>query len=355
MVKQYTEDISVSEPVRARYVEGIDTLVERMREQASKRRREFVSPEKMAADREYYRGEYIKTLGLDVLQDVFGRGVPEYEISFVGEDELCKIERLILIIEGDICFTGLLLTPHKREEKAPLVVMSHGGGGSPELCCDLIGSNNYGGVVRKLLAEGCIVFAHQLLKWNLSAQYCEVSKIPLYTTKYNPSETDNALKQCGTSLVAFEIYSISRAIDLLLSRDDIDEKKCGMLGLSYGGFYTMYTMAYDARIRIGWSSAIFNDRIKYCWTDMVWMGSATKFLDSEVAGLCAPRKLICDVGKDDTVFTYDTAKKIFPDTRAYFEASGVSENITLNLWNGGHRFDMSNFNYFVENLLGELE
>lgn len=276
--------------------------------------------------------------------------MPQSETSFVGEDELCRIERLILTIDDGIVFTGLLLTPHRREKKAPVVIMSHGGGGSPELCCDLIGPNNYGGVVRRLLSEGCVVFAHQLLQWNLSPTLCEVSNIPSYTTQYDRAKTDLALKHCGAGITSFEIYAISRALDLLLARPDIAAKQCGMLGLSYGGFYTLYTMAYDKRIRVGWSAACFNDRVKYNWSDMVWAGSAGKFTDPEVAGLCAPRRLLCDVGKSDTVFTWETAEKLFRETQAYYDASGVPENLTLNLWEGGHRFDCSGFDAFMKAL-----
>ncbi len=350
MIKQYTEDISVSEPVRRRYVEGIDALVERMRAEADRRREAYVTPEKMAHAREVYRNEYRRLLGLDILCEVFGAGAPRYESTFVGEDDLCRIERLVLTIEGDICFTGLLLTPHKRKAKAPAVIMSHGGGGSPELCCDLIGHNNYSGIVRKLLSRGCVVFAHQLLQWNLAAKLCEVSKIPMYTTHYDRAKTDVELKHCGVGITSFEIYAITRAIDLLLAREDIDAERCGMLGLSYGGFYTLYTMAHETRIKVGWSAACFNDRMKYAWNDMVWSNSAARFLDPEVAGLCAPRRLICDVGRTDTVFTYDTAEKLFPHTQVYFDAAGVSKQLTLNLWEGEHRFDLNNFEAFV----GEL-
>ena len=126
-----------------------------------------------------------------------------------------------------------------------------------------------------------------------------------------------------------------------LAQSFIDEKRCGMLGLSYGGFYTLYTMAYETRIKSGWSAAFFNDRTKYCWQDFVWKDSAGRFLDAEVAGLCAPRRLWCDVGATDTVFSADGVDELFPRVKAFYEASGAPSEVRMNLWEGGHRFSDS--------------
>lgn len=336
----YTEPLSASEPIRKIYADSVSNADALLKLAAKLRRERLVTPKRMAAHREEFRSEFASMLGIDICREVFGVGIPEVERYPVGEDELCRIDRILFTICDGVRFTGLLLLPKNREERAPLVVMSHGGGGSPELCCDIIGKNNYGGVVRRLLSRGCVIFAPQLLLWNLAPALCD-SAIPQYSTPYNRIESDNSMKQSGASIAGFEIYEISRALDWLLSRDFIDPEKCGMLGLSYGGFYTLYTMAYETRIKSGWSAAFFNDRTKYAWKDFVWKDSAGRFLDAEVAGLCAPRRLWCDIGATDAVFSADGVTELFPRVEEFYDAAGAPTKVRMNLWEGGHRFSDS--------------
>lgn len=339
MLEHYTEPVERSEPMRKLCADSISNAAALMKLAAQIRRERLVTPELMTKHREEYREEYAKMLGIDVCREVFGKGAPRTELSFVGEDGLCTIQRIIFTLCDGVRFAGLLLIPRQKSPKAPLVVMSHGGGGSPELCCDLVGKNNYGGVVRRILARGCVVFAPQLLLWNTTVK--DNDAIPLCSTPYNRRTSDVELKQCGASIAGFEIYEISRALDWLLAQSYIDPEKCGMLGLSYGGFYTLYTMAYDTRIKSGWSGAFFNDRTKYGWPDFVWKDSAGRFLDAEVAGLCAPRRLWCDIGMTDAVFSSDGVSELFPRVQAFFDAAGAHGEVRMNLWEGAHRFSDS--------------
>jgi dienelactone hydrolase/uncharacterized protein YoaH (UPF0181 family) len=337
MSGNYIELLSASEPIRKIYADSVSNAVAVLRVAANIRREHSVTPSAMARRRDEYRAEFAKMLGIDTCQEVFGKGIPSAEVTKVGEDSLAVIERIKFKICDGVHFTGLLLKPHQRAVKAPLVVMAHGGGGSPELCCDIIVPNNYGGIVRRMLARGVIIFAPQLLLWNLKSATAD-GNIPQYSTPYNRAATDNEMKQCGTSIAGFEIYEITRALDYLLAENYIDPEKCGMTGLSYGGFYTLYSMAYDTRIKSGWSAAFFNDRIKYCNPDFVWHDSARRFLDAEIAGLCAPRRLWIDIGKTDSVFSNDSISDLLTRVRNFYSASDALPALRLNLWNGGHRY-----------------
>ena len=350
MTELYTEPLSASEPMRKLYADSVSNAVAVLRVAAKLRRERLVTPRLMARRRDEYRDEFIKLLGIDVCREVFGAGVPAAEFTPVGEDELCVIKRAKFKLCDGVYFTGLLLLPRQRAAKAPLVVMSHGGGGSPELCCDIIGNNNYGGVARRMLARGVIVFAPQLLLWSLTPAE-PGSPIPQFATAYNRFVSDVELKQCGTSMAGFEIYEITRALDFLLNESYVDPVRCGMAGLSYGGFYTLYTMAAEPRIKSGWSAAFFNDRTKYCQSDFVWTDSAGRFLDAEVAGLCAPRRLCVDVGREDTVFSSDGVEDHFSRAADFYSAANASAELRLNLWDGGHKFsDGEAFDFFLEGI-----
>lgn len=333
----YTEDICISEPIRKIYADSIDNAVVLLRQAANARREALITPMHMTASREAFREKFIQLLGIDICRDVFGTGVPDVELTAIGEDIAASVSRVKIKLTDGVIFTGLLFIPRCHDEKMPLVIMSHGGGGSPELACDIIRPNNYGGVARSLIDHGIAVFAPQLLLWNLHPSRCG-GNIPHYETTYDRKASDNALKQCGTGIAGFEIYCLTRTLDWLTTCDFIDSSRIGMAGLSYGGFYTLYTMAADLRIRSGWSAAFFNDRLRYCWSDFVWKDSGGQFLDPEVAGLCAPRKLCIDVGLEDKVFSSTGVDKLFPRVAEFFRASEAADQVRLNLWEGGHRF-----------------
>lgn len=335
--KYYSEPPEASEHMRALYAESIANAERILRSAAAEEREANVTPGYIAENREKFRKEYSEKMGMERCREIFGSGVPEAETTKIGEDEYADISRVKLKIADGVYFTGVLFVPKKRAEKAPLAVMSHGGGGTPELCCDMIGQNNYGGVPRRLTEEGVVVFAPQLLLWNLAPKLTE-SNPPQFGTGYNRNETDSKMRHSGGSVAAFEIYAISRSIDWLSAQEYIDGDRIGMLGLSYGGFYTLYTMAYDKRIKTGWSAAFFNDRSVYCWRDYVCDGSARRFSDPEIAGLCAPRRLCVDIGREDTVFKAEYAAGLAEKTAEFFKAAGAQSNLRFNEWDGGHRF-----------------
>ncbi len=349
MEKQYKEPLEASEPIRKLYRDSIDRAIEIMYEYSKTERKGNITPEKMACEREQMRQAFSDQVGIERLIEIFGDGTPECEFTYVGEDEMANVERVKIRIADGVYFTGILLTPKRINEKAPLAVMSHGGGGSPELCCDMLGNNNYGGSVRRMLEKGIIVFAHQLLLWNLKPVLCE-STIPQYTVPYNRMEVNRKMTHCGTSIAGFEIYCISRALDCLLALPHVDKDRCGMIGLSYGGFYTLYTMAYDTRIKVGQASAAFNDREVYDWHDMIWHGSAAAFSDSEAAGLCAPRRLIIDIGREDSVFNYKSGKALAGRVRDFYLASGAEDNLHFNVWDGAHKICPDSLELFIKYL-----
>ena len=67
--------------------------------------------------------------------------------------------------------------------------------------------------------------------------------------EYDRVKINNDLKRFGLSITAIEIKGIMKAIDYLIENEAFDKEKIGMTGLSYGGYYTLYTMAAEKRIK----------------------------------------------------------------------------------------------------------
>ena len=125
-----------------------------------------------------------------------------------------------------------------------------------------------------------------------------------------------------------------------------------MMGLSYGGYFSLHTAAVDKRIKSIYAAGFFNDRTKIVFDDWTYDNAAHKFLDAEVAALCAPRRLQIDVGKSDPVFDY--APSVAEGKRAaeYYTQFNAADNFRFTLWDGGHRFDESEagFDFFFDGI-----
>lgn len=325
----YQSIVKSGDIYRKNYIDGIEAYITRKKNDGYAERERFMPASALPRRLEEFRSKYVQMIGLDRLVD---EECPESGITLIGEYEDCEIYRVVVYVTPEIPFSGILFKPLLLKT-APLIIAQHGGGGTPELCSDMNGKNNYNGMVRRLLKRNVSVFAPQLLLWNVSGRS---ETAPKHDIPYNRKSIDTALKQLGTSITALEIKGIMKSISYLSGFDFIEKDNIGMTGISYGGYFTLYTMAADKRIKAGYSNAAFNDRNKYNFSDWCYNNASKTFHDAEVAALCAPRKLYVSVGKQDEVLGYDTAVLEAERVGKFFEAFDCPENFVFDLWDGGH-------------------
>lgn len=323
--KEYWEAPAAADKYRQAYADGIEAFLSEMNRTAEARRRDAFCPENQEENRALLR----KMLGMELF-DTPAFLPPSAE--YAGDTDLAHVYRITLYITGQIPFYALLMLPQGVTTPCPLIIAQHGGGGTPELCSDLYGKNNYNHMVRRCLQRGAAVLAPQLLMWaQKEIETQRAHPIPIDRTK-----TDAALKRFGSSITALEITGIQRCLDYVSAMPEIDENRIGMVGLSYGGYFTLHTMALDTRIKAGYSAGAFNSRDKHCLTDWSYHSSAWLLQDAEIAALCAPRKLYIQVGMEDSVFDYRTAVTEAQQAQAYFAQLGAETSFQFDLWPGGH-------------------
>ena len=323
----YTEEPTTANRYRQEYSDSLYSYINKLRHNSNSKKDAFMPPEEFAKNPEFYRNKYVQMLGYPLTDYTYK--VPEGKEEFVASDDLGDIYRVSIETLPDFKFYGMIMIPKKAsvDGKYPLVICQHGGGGTPELCSDIHGKNNYSHMTRRMLEYGACIFAPQLYLWNSGT----------YIIPQKRGEVDRELKRYGSSLFGLEIYCIRKAIDYMTSKEYIDADKIAMHGLSYGGIYTVYAMAAEPRIKAGYSCGGFNDRSEpTVLQDVCFRNSGNTFMDGEIAGLCAPRPLYIDVGKADPVFNWQTAQKEFERAVRYYDALNVLENIKLNVWDGGH-------------------
>ena len=329
---QYSESPGAANKYRVRMLGEVHALVRREQRKADRRRSRFFAPDLMSvAGYESsvceYRKELVQMLGWPLTEAVRD-GIPSASIKAVGEDTLGRIARVWVETLPGVHTYGLFFRP-RGKGPFPLVVSQHGGLGTPELCSGFFGSGNYNDMTRRVLRRGVAVFAPQLLLWGPDT----------FGPKYDKDAIDRRLKQLGGSLAALELHRISRALDYFAGQKDIDPARIGMIGLSYGGFYTLFAAALDPRIRVAISSCFFNDRKTYDFPDWSWFGSAHRFLDAEVGALVCPRPLYIEVGKKDELFDVRRARPEARRLAAIYRKLGVSERFRYKEHDGGHELD----------------
>ena len=316
----YEEPADAGNGYRSAYLDGIRALLRDRRAEAEAVRHAF--GETIRDDREKARRDFRAMLGWPL--DESPRPILSVREIPVFEDGGVLITRAVLELFPGFPFYGILFR-HKTENPLPLVISKHGGLGTPEICSSFFDSANYNDMSVRLFRRGVHVFAPQTLLW----------ESPRFGPANERSEIDNSLKQVGSSITALEIYSISRCLDWL-SEKDFTDGRFGMAGLSYGGFYTLYTAAAEPRIRAGLAVSHFNDRIRHNWHDKVWFGSAFRFLDAEVGALVCPRYLRIEVGNRDPLFDAADAEKEYEVLKGYYREA--PDKLEFHVFDGVHEF-----------------
>lgn len=301
----YREREDYGNGFRKTYQEGLQTLL-RQRQKASVEQRNMLH-DQIREDPDAFRDIVRQTLGWPLTEA--RTGIPNVRQHFVAEDSLCEIYRLQVEILKEVWMYGILFL-QKGKEKRPLVISQHGGLGTPEFCSGFFDSENYNDMTRRILRKGVHVFCPQLYLWDDS----RFSNQPKDRIK-----DDILLKQVGSSITAVEIYGIQRCLDYLEIQPQISSEGFGMIGLSYGGFFTLHLSALDQRIKAALSSCYFNNNsVRNDILDWTWMNSSNLFHDAEIGALVYPRKLWIQVADNDELFRVDLAEKEFERLKPFY-------------------------------------
>lgn len=218
----------------------------------------------------------------------------------MGEDRIATYERCTIAVAPGLELYGIYLVPRGLKGRAPLVISTHGGGGFPEMALFRNGSN-YRDMIRGAAREGYVVWAPLLVQYPFGDRD-RGTAIPATVRK----DLDADFRAAGTSLMGVEVAKIVRALDSLALRAEPDMSRVAMIGLSYGGFTTLYTAAVEPRIRMAVASCSFDDREAAPGTPE--SGPPRELRWSDVAKLIAPRPLQVQSGVNDKLLPIESAR-----------------------------------------------
>lgn len=317
----HQEEQRFSEKYKQAYLDGIEKLIADRQKEAAVKRAEYAA--EIFTDQERYRASFKEMLGWPLV-GYTPNGLPKVSAEKLSEEEGCSLYRMSFEILDGLTLTGLFFKS-KSPQKQPLVLLQHGGAGTPELISGIHGStHNYNHMLERVLKHGVHIFAPQLLLWAED-----------YGAPYDRKSIDARLKRVGSSITAIEVFGIMRILDYFEQQDYV--KNFGMVGLSYGGFYTLCTTAADLRIRAAISCSWFNGRDAQPWSDWTWQNSAEKFDDAEIACLCYPRPLYLAMGDQDELFDAKVSEQSFARIKELCKSAGT-DWVQYETFAGKHEF-----------------
>lgn len=308
---RFREDPHRNEALKARHLSEVEALIDRREDELAAVRK--ARGAHILTHTEDHRKAFLDMLGWPLNADL-PRTTPKAEIieELGDEGEYTVFRMRIEVLEG-LWQTGLYYRLHS-DERRPLVISQHGGAGTPELASGFYfdGSTvNYHGMVTGLLPHRVHVFMPALLLWDPA----------FYGQPYDRIRIDARLKRVGSSITALEVYAISRVIDYF--EDTLHPLSVGMVGLSYGGMYTLFATAAETRIRSAISSSFFSERRHYAWADWTYRGAAALYDDPEIACLCYPRRLCVEMGDRDELFALPHTQAAAEQVLDYCKAADV--------------------------------
>lgn len=317
----YREEKNITKIYKEEYLKGVENIIAKRQNDAKNVRNEFIKD--IFSDQDKYRDELKKMLGWP-LTGYETNGLPEVVSEKLSqEDGYCIYRMQFEVLEG-LKMTGLLFKAD-GEEKAPLVIAQHGGMGTPELISGIYDqTHNYNDMLQRIRKNKVHVFAPQLLLWD-----------EIYNVDFDRKVIDARLKMVGSSITAIEIFGIQRILDYFEQENYVSS--FGMVGLSYGGFYTLFTSAVDTRIKSAISCSFFCKRDAVGWSDWSWLNSAEKFDDAEIACLVYPRKLHIAIGNNDNLFNCKYSTESFEEIRQICKDVGTAW-VTFEVFDGTHEF-----------------
>jgi dienelactone hydrolase len=258
-------------------------------------------------------------------------------LAHVAEDGLASYYELIVPVLRGVHARGVFMMPRAASGKVPLVIAAHGRGGMPERPKD--GKLTVVSRRNRDLAYGA-----------LQKGYAVWEPMFIFYSQQHPADIRERLevraRQSGTTLPAIEIAKIIGGLNALLASQPIDAKRIAMVGMSYGGFYTLYATALEDRIRVAVVAAYFNDRKAVLASsepfgvlDWRFHNSLRWFRDETMAALICPRPLQIQSGDHDQLFPIEGARQTVPAARRFYERLNIADRFSFVEFVGRHDFN----------------
>jgi dienelactone hydrolase len=233
-----------------------------------------------------------------------------------------SIEKVYLETLPGYYLGGNLYRPRGKSGKFPGILITHGHWDYGRLENQQLNSTPIQGIT--MARQGYIVFAYDMVGYNDTIQ----------TTHEFNGRREQLWSFAPLSL---QLWNSIRALDFLLSLQEVDPTRVGITGASGGGTQTMLLTAVDDRVRfsapVNMVSAIMQGG---CVCENA-PGLRRGTNNVEIAALAAPRPMIIISGPED--WTKNVAQEEYPAIRRIYELYGHADNVANAVVNAPHNYN----------------
>jgi dienelactone hydrolase len=147
----------------------------------------------------------------------------------------------------------------------------------------------------------------------------------------------------GETMIGWRVYDVMRTIDWIQTRQELDARRVGLMGISGGGTCTVFSAALEPRIRAAMVSGylnIFRDCIlslSHCIDNYV-PGILNWAEMYDLAGLIAPRPLFIESGERDDIFPIAASRASFTRLQQIYEVFGAPDLTEQETFDAPHTF-----------------
>jgi len=352
--RQFREKFSESFPIRRQqhlevkaYVDKL--IAERKEQSLNSFKPDYSGVAQYEKSLAPYREQHARNLGYPPPRAVEGA---EPKFLYVGKDAACTIYRMWVEVAEGVRAYGLYMVPHDIDDKAPLLICEHGGGGNPEAICDLDTRVNYYSMGHEAVKRGYIVWAPGLI------MRCVYGGDPAIEGAER-GLFDRRLKLLGTGIIGLELHMIIESTKALIrNRPEIDADRVAMTGLSWGGYYALHTTALFPLIKVTVPSANFREHAVVLGRiddpqKRVDGSIFSLFGDAQEVGMVRPRPIMIQMGEKDTLFDLEGARREAKKAARHYEKLDIADSFEFSVHPGGHVFEIESIFRFLDKHLGK--
>lgn len=136
-------------------------------------------------------------------------------------------------------------------------------------------------------------------------------------------------------------------VDYLQTRHEVDPNRIACVGLSYGGWRTVFLAGLDPRIKaacvVGWMTSFRNliPHYEVYTVPSAMVPGLLEYMDyPDVASLAMPTPLLVVHGQRDTLFPPDGVKAAIDNLRGCYQAISKPERFDTLFFDGPHKFPL---------------
>jgi dienelactone hydrolase len=284
-------------------------------------------------------------------------------------------EKVIFSTAPGFRVPAYVLVPKNLKEAAPAVVDLHSHGGmylyGKEKVIDLgdtypaltaYQERNYDGrpTATALVRRGYVVITIDALGFGERRVLLDADlKYGWDRTKYGEEAVKHLNQQCrtkeatlvkaltlaGATWPGVVCWDDMRTIDYLVTRPEVDPKRVGCLGISMGGYRSLYLAALDERVVAGCVTGFLSavrPMIRAHLDTHSWvhfLPGLHRYLDlPDVASLAAPRALLVQQCARDQLFPPAGMKEAVENIAAVYDRAGAREKFVGRFYDVPHQF-----------------